>query len=36
MEKGHPRVAFSNIRRFEDMQAAVNKAYIQNIIVQMP
>src|SRR5258708_17704789 len=33
LEKGHPRAAFSNIRRFEDMQAAVNKAYIQNIIV---
>lgn len=29
------RWPFSYIRRFEDMQAAVNKAYIKNIIVQM-
>jgi hypothetical protein len=29
------RVAFSYIRRLEDMQAAVNKAYIKNNIVEM-
>jgi len=27
MEKGRPKAAFSCIWRFEDMQAAVNKAY---------
>jgi len=35
--KGPPlRVAFSYIMRLEDMQAAVNKAYIRNDIVAMP